>query len=114
MNYIEDARKILVETLDLALKDAGTDWDPDDDPGLFDLYVLLLLTHGAHTTVEHVHDAWAIAADHVDSGHRWLVPISQLAPGVVAQDAPYRQAIRRAAIRLAALRRSQARASAPS
>jgi hypothetical protein len=88
MNYIQRASKILDEEL------------PDLNPELRQLYLLLLLTVGVDTTLEQVHDAWAIWCADWDRQHPSIVPFDQLAPGVRELDRPYAEGIQRAARRI--------------
>lgn len=97
MSYIDDARRALAAALPPALAEAGMEWDPNADPVLFDLYTLLVLTHGEDTTLRQVHDAWSIACHRNRPEHASLVPFGQLTDVVQAYDRPFREAIRGAA-----------------
>lgn len=70
---------------------------PDD---LLRLYTLLALVKGSDTTLEDVHDAWAIWQQTTDATHRSLVPFDQLTQEVQELDRPYTEAIHRAVARL--------------
>lgn len=81
---------------------------PDCGPDLLGLYALLVLTTGEGTTLENVHDAWAVWREATRPDHPSLVPFADLAPEVQALDAKYRDAIRE----VAAGRRTTAEAAA--
>lgn len=70
---------------------------PDCDPDLLRLYALLVLTTGEDTTLENVHDAWALARLATRPDHPDLVPFADLAPAIQAYDKPYQDAIRETA-----------------
>lgn len=69
----------------------------DCDSDLLSLYALLALTRGPATTLEDVHDAWAIWRNTSDPEHRSLVPFEQLTPDVQELDRKYQVAIHCAA-----------------
>lgn len=76
-------------------------------------YALLVLTTGTGTTLENVHDAWAMWRAFSDRpDHKDIVWFSSLAPSTVDWDLPYRDAIREAAADLEAMRESADPASA--
>lgn len=83
MTYIEKARELLVKEL------AGS---MGDGP-LMDLYLLLVLTRGEETTLEDVHDAWAIRKSRVRADHKYIVPFEELAIEVQNLDAAFLDAI---------------------
>lgn len=70
---------------------------PDCDTDLLRLYALLALTSGVNTTLEQVHDAWALWRAGTPQGHPSLVPFGELSPEVQELDRPYAVAIRRVA-----------------
>lgn len=83
MTYIEKAREILVAKL------AGV---MGDGP-LMDLYLTLVFTKGADTTLEDVHDAWAIAKSRTTPDHRSIIPFSELTVKVQELDREFVEAI---------------------
>lgn len=85
MNYIQDALHRLNAEL------------PDLEPELADLYVLLALTTGKTTTLQDVHEAWAIWRNRSNPQHRSLIPFDQLTVEVQELDRQYRDAIREVA-----------------
>lgn len=67
---------------------------PDDDEILlYRVYALLAVTTGTDTTLEHVHDAWAVWTLGSRPDHRSLIPFDRLSERVQALNAPYRDAI---------------------
>lgn len=98
--YVDQAKRALLEALPRHLSEAGMTWDTDDDPLLFDLYVLLVLTSGPNTTSAQVHNAWAVATHRTNTTHPALIPFGLLTPDVQAYDVPFRDAIRVAALAL--------------
>jgi hypothetical protein len=70
---------------------------PGNDPDLLRLYALLALTKGQQTTLEDVHDAWALWRNTTRPDHPSLVPFDQLDPHVQELDRKYMQAIHAAA-----------------
>ena len=70
---------------------------PDQDPDLIRLYALLVLVKGEDTTLEDVHDAWALWRLSTRPDHPDLVPFDQLTSEVQEYDQPYRDAIARTA-----------------
>lgn len=69
----------------------------DLDDGLLALYALLALVKGAETTLEDVHDAWALWRNRTDPEHRSLVPFADLDEAIQELDRPYMEAIQAAA-----------------
>lgn len=65
----------------------------DVPPELARLYALLALVKGEDTTLEDVHDAWAIWANIDRPHHKSLVPFDMLTEDVQELDEPYRHAI---------------------
>ena len=53
---------------------------PDCDTSLLELYALLALVRGGGTTLENVHDAWAVYRNRTRPDHPSLVPFVMLAP----------------------------------
>jgi hypothetical protein len=99
MNYIQDARMILDEELDM----------PDLDQKLMDLYLLLLLAVGKGVSLAQVHDAWSIWKDSLgdeQARHPSLIPFSQLDRETQDKDQEYADGIYRAAVRLEEYRRA--------
>lgn len=88
MNYITD----MIGRIDDEL--------PDLDPVLSALYALLALTKGTDTTLEDVHDAWAVWTATVRGrpDHPALVPFSELAIDVQELDRKYMTGIHAAAV----------------
>lgn len=72
---------------------------PDCTLELLGVYALLVLTRGTDTTLEDVHDAWAVWRNVTRPGHRSLIPFAELTDEVQAMDAPYRDAIVQVAAR---------------
>jgi len=70
---------------------------PDCDTPLLELYTLLALTTGTGTTLEHVHQAWAVWRNRTRPDHPALVPFAALDPAVQALDQKYADAIRETA-----------------
>lgn len=70
---------------------------PDCPQELLRLYALLALAKGESTTLNDVHDAWSVWRAATKPDHPALVPFQELAPGVQALDAPYRDAIHQVA-----------------
>jgi len=75
---------------------------PGLDPELVQLYALLALTKGHKTTLEDVHDAWAVwtATTRNRTDHPSLIPFSDLAVDVQELDRKYMSGIHRAAVGL--------------
>jgi hypothetical protein len=70
---------------------------PGLDPELAQLYALLALTRGTRTTLQDVHDAWAVWRCGTRPDHPSLVPFDQLTPEVQELDREYMNAIHRTA-----------------
>jgi hypothetical protein len=70
---------------------------PGLDPALAQLYALLVLTKGTSTTLEDVHDAWAIWTATTRGHHRSLIPFAELTREVQDLDQEYMDGIHRAA-----------------
>jgi hypothetical protein len=70
---------------------------PGLDSTLANLYALLALTKGTATTLEDVHDAWAIWTAQGRGTHKSLIPFSELPPDVQELDRKYMDGIHRAA-----------------
>lgn len=85
MNYVQRARQALLDEL------------PDLDLALADLYVLLVLTQGEETSLQDVHDAWAVWRNDSNPDHRSLIPFDELALDVQELDREYMDAIHKAA-----------------
>lgn len=83
MTYIEKARELLVPKLAHVMGDGP----------LMDLYLLLVFTKGEETTLEDVHDAWAIQESRVQPDHRSLIPFEELTAEVQNLDAEFMDAI---------------------
>jgi hypothetical protein len=88
MTYIQDALEVLNGTC------------PGLDPELAQLYALLALTRGTRTSLQDVHDAWAVWRCGTRPDHPSLVPFDQLTPEVQELDRPYMDAIHRTARQL--------------
>jgi hypothetical protein len=84
MNYIQKARSILAEKIDV-------------EEDLLDVYTLLVFTTGSDTELVDVHEAWAIWKNKTDPSHKSLVPFSELTPEVRALDRKYVEAIQETA-----------------
>ena len=70
MNYIQKARSILAEKIDV-------------EEDLLDVYTLLVFTTGSDTELVDVHEAWAIWKNKTDPSHKsHSVPFSELTPEV--------------------------------
>ncbi len=85
-NYVEQAR--------LALERHYPDVP---EPGLMELYTLLVLVKGEDVTLKDVHDAWAVWRNGTCPEHRSIVPFDQLSEYTQSLDAPYAGAIIEAA-----------------
>lgn len=77
MNYIEAVRQELLEHND------------EIDDAHADVYALLVLTTGVNTTLENIHDAWAVLKNTVRPDHKSLIPFWELSPEVQALDQSY-------------------------
>lgn len=80
MNYIQKVRTNLIARINV-------------EEDLLDLYTLLVFTKGAATTLEDVHNAWAIWRNRTNSTHKSLIPFDKLASGVQELDREYAEAI---------------------
>jgi hypothetical protein len=69
----------------------------DLDPDLARLYALLALTKGMDTSMEDVHDAWALWRNTTNPDHRSLIPFAELADEEQELDREYAVAIHAAA-----------------
>lgn len=88
MNYVQRALDTLVDEC------------PGLDPDLAQLYALLALTKGPYTSLEDVHDAWALYRMTSRPDHPCLVPFHELSAETQELDQPFMKAIRRTAERL--------------
>ncbi len=70
---------------------------PGLDPDLAQLYALLALVKGVDTTLEDVHDAWAIYRNVTRPDHKSLVPFDELTVEVQELDRKFQEAIHEAA-----------------
>lgn len=70
---------------------------PDEDDPLVRLYALLVLANGTETTLEDVHDAWALWEDgEGEPDHESLIPFDELDEETQELDRPYMEAIHQA------------------
>lgn len=83
MNYIEAVRQELMED---GISDAHAD-----------VYTLLVLTTGTSTTLENVHDAWAVVENRKRPDHKSLKPFWELSHEVQELDWKYMDSIHRVA-----------------
>ncbi len=60
---------------------------------LYRLYALLVLTRGTETSLENVHDAWAVWVSEQGEDHESLVPFAELDHEVQLEDRVYMEAI---------------------
>lgn len=81
MNYVQNTIDDLAERL------------PDCDQGLLGLYALLAHCRGPATTLEDVHDAWAVWRNTTKPDHQSLIPFVQLEHEVQELDRKYMDAI---------------------
>lgn len=88
MNYIQPVIDALNEEL------------PGLPPELVDLYALLATTLGVSTTLEDVHDAWAIWKNRIKPDHKSLIPFDQLTREVQELDRKYMDGIHKVARQL--------------
>jgi len=89
MNYIDEAREELAKHIHVG-------------KGLMRVYTLLVLIKGEETTLQDVHDAWAVNIsetwDKETNGEHWsLVPFDELKPETQAKDQKYVDGIRKTA-----------------
>jgi len=80
-NYIENVRDQLAKRIDV-------------EGDLLDLYTLLTLVKGSETTLQDVHDAWAVWRNKTNPEHKSIVAFEQLTPEVQELDREYAEAIR--------------------
>lgn len=71
---------------------------PGNDPELINLYSLLVMTRGAYTTLEDVHDAWSVWRNNTKPDHKSLIPFDHLTEEVQELDRVYVHAIRKVAL----------------
>lgn len=96
VNYVLSTIELLRDELKRA--DLGM---PEDET-LIRLYTQLLLTTGEATTLEHVHDAWAVWRAFSDRpDNPFIVWFAELDAETRARDMPYVECIRRVAHQLA-------------
>lgn len=82
--YVEQVTAALTERLNL-------------DPALTRLYAVLALTKGTTTTMQDVHDAWAVWRADTRPDHPSIRPFAELSPDVQELDRRYMDAIRQVA-----------------
>ncbi len=70
---------------------------PADERPLYLGYAVLVLSLGADTTAEHVHNAWAAWASVACPDHDCLRPYPELPAAIQARDEPYVRGIREVA-----------------
>jgi hypothetical protein len=70
----------------------------DCPPELIDLYALLVHTTGVTTTLEDVHEAWAIWRNRTNPAHKSLIPFDELTLEVQEYDRKYMDAIHKVAL----------------
>ena len=70
-----------------------------DSQLLVRLYAVLVLTKGAETTMEDVHDCWSLWCETKRPDHWSLIPFNQLAPHKQEFDRKYMDVIHRVANR---------------
>lgn len=80
MTYIHKIQNIL-----------GLKIDVEND--LLDLYVLVVLLKGENTTLEDIHDAWAVWKNKTSPEHKSVIPFSELSLEVQELDRKYTNAI---------------------
>ena len=88
-NYVSQMINLIIDEL------------PDIPLELASLYALLALTRGINTTLEDVHDAWAVwtAATRNKLDHPSLIPFKELTTEIQELDREYMNGIHRAAQR---------------
>jgi hypothetical protein len=91
MNYAQRAKRAVLERVE-----DYAEWGPDGER-LLEMYALLALVKGEDTTLEDIHDAWALHTNRTSPGHPSLVPFEQLEARIQAYDEPYMNAVREAA-----------------
>ena len=85
MNYIDEVQTELAKHIKVG-------------KGLMRVYSLLVLVKGVNTTLEDVHDAWAVNINEnwdvfANGKHRSMIPFDQLPPEIQAKDQEYVDAI---------------------
>ena len=88
LNYVDEALELLI---------AEIPGMPDE---LLDVYVLLVFVKGTATSLEDVHDAWAIWKNRSIPNHKSLIPFDELTKEVQELDRKYMNAIRKVAAKL--------------
>lgn len=73
---------------------------PNQSETIIGLYALLAMSKGTGTTMEDVHDAWAVWRAYTRPDHPDLIPFDQLTDEVKAYDEKYLIAIQRVSINL--------------
>lgn len=91
LNYIEKTAKLIQEEI---LPEGRPTSKADE---LYTLYAMLALTKGEETTLEDVHDAWAVWKILTHSAHADLVPFNELDENIQDLDRPYMDVIHRVA-----------------
>ena len=87
MNYIDEiANRIFAETHD------GKEM-PEHGAPVYRAYALLARCKGRGTTLEDVHDAWAIGRMVTRPDHKDIVPFDELTPEIQEYDRKYMEAI---------------------
>jgi hypothetical protein len=71
---------------------------PAEERPLYLGYAVLVLSLGADTTADHVHNAWAAWASVACPDHDCLRPYAELAAVIQARDEPYVRAIHEVAV----------------
>ena len=91
MNYIDEVKEELANHIKVG-------------KGLMNVYSLLVLIKGEETTLEDVHDAWAVNINQTWTqqnpglgDHYSLIPFDQLKPETAAKDQKFVDAIRKTA-----------------
>jgi hypothetical protein len=88
MTYLRDIADAIRREVDVSRLPAG------DTDLLFDLYAVLVLVRGVEASRGDVHDAWVAWMLNKGETHPSMVPFSELAPEVRAEDDPFVAAIR--------------------
>ena len=86
-NYIEEVTEELATRIDVKKE-------------LLDLYALLVITRGVWTTLEDVHDAWAIWRTSSSREHKSIRPFESLSEEVQELDREYAEAIKATAMKI--------------
>ena len=84
MNYIEKIKEELAKKIDV-------------ENDLLDLYTLLVFVKGKDTTLQNIHDAWAIWRNNTKPDHKSIVHFSELTPEIQEMDREYTEAIKETA-----------------